>query len=440
MGLSNQFSRLLLLCLIPLVKAYTVFETSCSTPSTLANFVSSPDTRGTLDILWSSLFTIIACTWTLQHPNIPEERNGRYPGRLGDLKWWLKRFCKDMTWMIITVIAPEVIISAAFFDLLAAHHNCERLKAYAKEDDITWSLSHSYYANMGGFVIRSTPAGEGDYHDPYHLDAEDIYNLRHNGILQNLPYIATEEIEDKSKGDGLVKVIAVGQIIWTTMQILVRAARRLAVSPLEIATVAFAVGAIIIYGLYWKKPQRAYTTKTILPYEATIPEEALRMLKRTRSVGHFVADILFRNVAPHRRRLPGSPISIDSLKALSHSNRHLVMSAGAVGAAIFGGIHVVAWNFAFPSAVELTFWRCASIYSAVSPLYLLLIVISCELSQHFYFSMEKFIGVTGYALPFLGCLYVVARLFIIVEIFRTLCFLPPGSFVSTWTSNIPHIA
>lgn len=36
-------------------------------------------------------------------------------------------------------------------------------------------------------------------------------------------------------------------------------------------------------------------------------------------------------------------------------------------------------------------------------------------------------------------IYVVARLFILVELFRTLCFLPADAYVSTWTTNIPHV-
>jgi hypothetical protein len=36
--------------------------------------------------------------------------------------------------------------------------------------------------------------------------------------------------------------------------------------------------------------------------------------------------------------------------------------------------------------------------------------------------------------------YVVARLFMIVETFRTLFFLPPSAYIATWASNVPHIA
>jgi hypothetical protein len=35
-----------------------------------------------------------------------------------------------------------------------------------------------------------------------------------------------------------------------------------------------------------------------------------------------------------------------------------------LGTALFGGIHIGAWNFDFPSRIELIFWRRASVYSA----------------------------------------------------------------------------
>src|ERR1700735_4825876 len=91
---------------IAFAEAYTKFDPMCSVPAEHVNFVSSPNSRGTLDILWSSLFMIIACTWTIQHLNVPEQRNGRDPGWVGDLKWKLKGFLQSAKWMVITMLAP----------------------------------------------------------------------------------------------------------------------------------------------------------------------------------------------------------------------------------------------------------------------------------------------------------------------------------------------
>jgi hypothetical protein len=49
-------------------------------------------------------------------------------------------------------------------------------------------------------------------------------------------------------------------------------------------------------------------------------------------------------------------------------------------------------------------------------------------------------NVFGVIFLILSFFYALARLFILVEIFRTICFLPTDAYVATWTSNIPHVA
>ena len=99
---------------------------------------------------------------------------------------------------------------------------------------------------------------------------------------------------------------------------------------------------------------------------------------------------------------------------------------------LFGGIHAGAWNFEFPTRTELLLWRCASLWTAVCGPILIMVGI---LFGHF----EKTKSLFVIALPILTFLYVVARLALLVEIFRTLFFLPPDAFVSTWASYVPHV-
>jgi len=109
------------------------------------------------------------------------------------------------------------------------------------------------------------------------------------------------------------------------------------------------------------------------------------------------------------------------------------MLAMAFGATLFGGIHIGAWNFKFPSRIELIFWRCASVFSAAfGPPLIFLIILSVFLRD------RGLINIVILA-PIWSFLYVMARLFLLVEIFRTLCFLPPDAYISTWTTNIPHV-
>lgn len=439
MGLLRRPKAFLVFWLVPLVQAYTVFETNCSTPATLSNYVSSPNTRGTLDILWSSLFTIFACTWTLQHPNVPEQREDRDPGLLGDIKWGLKGFYRSTIRMAWTVIAPEVVIAAALEDFTCAHGDSYDMRNQVDSGKGSWSLTHSFYANMGAFVIRGRvkPRGKPRYHDPYHLTSKGIFALIEGGYIDKLPDMTEEEIKDKSKGDLFAKMIAVGQIVWSIIQIIGRAARRLPVSPLEVAVVAFAVCAVMIHGLYWHKPQRVGSTTTIhlketcLTEDGAIPEAVLEALKDSQKIERVFGEFLLRGPP-----LPGSSISLDS--SSGGVEEPFVVMPGAV---VFGAIHAAAWNFAFPSRTELIFWRCASLYTAIVPLCIMMMaVFKYELTSQRKVKESTGNVVLGYAVIITAFLYIVARLFILVEMFRTLCFLPPDSYVSTWASNIPHVA
>ncbi|KAK4220430.1 hypothetical protein QBC38DRAFT_215241 [Podospora fimiseda] len=69
-----------------------------------------------MQLIWSSLFTIFACTWTLQHPNLPKQYRDLKPWSHA---WWaatIHGVLESGKWMVVTVLAPEVIIAAATND------------------------------------------------------------------------------------------------------------------------------------------------------------------------------------------------------------------------------------------------------------------------------------------------------------------------------------
>lgn len=77
------------------------------------------------------------------------------PGLVGTLKWYTIKFCASAKWILITTLAPETVIGTAFYDLLAAKIVSQKLQSFVSEDGVPCSLLHSYFANMGGFVIES---------------------------------------------------------------------------------------------------------------------------------------------------------------------------------------------------------------------------------------------------------------------------------------------
>lgn len=478
---------ILLLALAVTADAYIVFDTSCTTPNGTANgtanFVRSPDSRGTLDILWSCLFTIIACTWTVQHLNVPEQRNGRDPGWKGDIKWKLKRLWTGLKWMLATMIAPELCLAKTAGDLRSGMKGLPNLREFARRDGVDWTLTHSLFADMGGFVIIgqtgrgpessdssrlrtdsvripgnflipppygvSTGTEETElqgllptkirsrkpglhYQNPFHLTATGIYRLRKSGLLSKLPSLTVDEINDKSKSDAFVRILSLVQIAWIVAQVAFRGSKSLAVSQLEIAVVAFSTCAIIIYALNWSKPKSVSVPYVIMSFPGDIPQEFVEtVLDQGKDLLGipFVAGMLGLE-RPFRRRILGSPIPNDWDTDQDSSLGSLCI---IFGTAVFGGLHLAAWNFHFPTAIESTLWRATSLYCTVYGFGLIIAgMISVTLHGHDW--------TYRFSLAALTIIYILARLFLLVEIFRTLCFLPPGAYKSTWATNMPHLA
>jgi len=66
--------------------------------------------------------------------------------------------------------------------------------------------------------------------------------------------LSKDEIMDRSKSDGLSKGIAVGQTFWFIAQVIARRTQHLAVTPLELTTLALASLNWIAFILWWDKP------------------------------------------------------------------------------------------------------------------------------------------------------------------------------------------
>lgn len=433
--ISSQFS---LFCLITVASAYSVFDTTCSKPPVGVNYVSSPKIRGTLDILWSSLFTIFACTWTLQHPNVPEQRHGyrhnfnditQVSGWRGNIRWKLKHLLRAANAFILTILAPEIIIGVAYNVRIQAREDHPILLRLADQDGVRWSLTHTYYANMGGFVLVKEERGENvKGYNLHHLSGRALIKLREANQIARLPDITEEELVDRAKDDAFIRTISVARIIWSTIQILVRAVKKLSICPLELAVLAFATCAIIIYGLYWDKPKSIGVSTTISLQHQDYHTWATNELEKD-------DDVIINMVLPMGNRPFGAPLHDADGRTSSDSKKFAIPTAAAMLAAmiLFGAIHIGAWNFTFPSTFELYLWRCASTYSVMhATIALLAAFFICNAKdggKHFSNVLPSWCGVLLFLIVLL--LYTASRLIILVEVFRTLCFLPPDAFVST---------
>ena len=117
---------------------------------------------------------------------------------------------------------------------------------------------HGFYAGMGGFIFNLTafPTDEAVRHVTENLrltlTARGVALLAQCGYL---PKIRKEEIVDKSKTDRVAKLISCLQATWMLMQIIERLALGLPVTLLEVNTLGHVLCALVIYVLWWHKPQ-----------------------------------------------------------------------------------------------------------------------------------------------------------------------------------------
>ncbi|PYI36123.1 hypothetical protein BP00DRAFT_474770 [Aspergillus indologenus CBS 114.80] len=495
--------------------ALTKFDTNCTLPAETVNYVSAPNTRGTLSILWANILTIILCTWTVQHPDIPTPRENFELGFNGSIKCWWHKYQRQLGWFVVTIIAPEVLLAKHGYDLWRAKRDLHKLQKRARKDGVEWTITHSLFANMGGFVMRVNSASSGRRpigmhltrpsepapilhelstneddlpHPPpisprqaivrasrlsldsdsritrvppparlghcYFLKCSDILQLLAAKVLLQLPDITEKELQDRSKADWLLRSITVLQILWMIIQIAVRGVTRLAVTPLEIGVAAFACCAVMTYVLSWNKPKGVQVPITILEFGGG-GEQAFKALESRELAPMMDLNQLTRISPSEIVSLVSSLFEIESMPFVGvvHMSVSRIVGMPALlgvllGGSLFGGIHLIAWRFPFPSDTEQFLWRFAAVYCTAAPLSVFVPDLLIHLFALLIFYCRR-LGRAGviwavmliafpsltFILVFLYCL---ARSYLLVEMFRTLAYQPPGAYIGTWTVNIPY--
>ncbi|KAG0702579.1 hypothetical protein DFH29DRAFT_804798 [Suillus ampliporus] len=230
-----------------------------SVPSTLD--ASSPfcnDTRTLWSIVWSCAATLFACTWTAVHPNIPGIDEKKFPVA-----------CRRLFIMVMALIAPELMITWATRQFLSAQKAARDFNKLPREileseKRKKWTVTHGYFAWMGGFIlyVDGTPRAT--------LTPEELRDFVRDRKV-DMPDITEKEIEDRSKGDGLSKAIAIIQLAWFVLQLLARYVQNLQATLLEIDTLAIVALTCIAYCLWWKKPKNVGCPYVVHWKETTPP-------------------------------------------------------------------------------------------------------------------------------------------------------------------------
>jgi len=167
----------------------------------------------------------------------------------------------------------------------ATTHCYSRSHRFMKEFiDHDWTMDHAHFLDMGGFALcksgMKTPEEPEspswsqfftqqcwqDYNQKRSeydkrikefyletLSAQRFRELESSGFIE-FPTITKREIQDRSKGDGLSKIIAAFQTSWFVLQCIVRGAQGLALTELELVTLALAILNVVTLWFWRDKP------------------------------------------------------------------------------------------------------------------------------------------------------------------------------------------
>ena len=131
-------------CALFTCTASAVDDSQEGQPGTV-RWAPGPSTRGTLDIFWSCLFTVVACVWTILHLNIPAPDQHHL-------------LLRKITWAFANVILPDVILYAALLDRYEVRKKMDQLRNLQEP-----------FEEMGGWVVqKKRPWG----HIFLHMEAE----------------------------------------------------------------------------------------------------------------------------------------------------------------------------------------------------------------------------------------------------------------------------
>jgi hypothetical protein len=162
---------------------------------------------------------------------------------------------------------------------------------------------------MGGFTLI----------DPDHRYAEPD---EQNGIVLTMDYfkkhldieipeISAASIEDRSKGDALSKIIAILQTTWFIVHSVARWQQRIALTELELVTLALASLNAVTFAIWWHKPLgvqdpiKVYLKTEVVEDEAPARQvgiSAFSVENSERFAGR--SPYLFRGC--HRKRIEGN--------------------------------------------------------------------------------------------------------------------------------------
>ncbi|CZR55400.1 uncharacterized protein PAC_05287 [Phialocephala subalpina] len=332
--------------------------TAQNTP--LQGWTNSPDGRGTIDIVSSCIFTNFICVWSVLCINIGP------PGESA-----IAQFLQKLKLALICILGPDFLLLLVIGQWESARSSCRQFKEAGLDG---WSMRHAFYADMGGFVVRTKDGVT------WPLDANQLHYLIVQGLIKE-PVLTAQiilkksDIDDRNKQNTLVRAFSAAQILWFLISCIARGVQRLAVTTLELTTIGFITTTICVCMFWFHKPADVETRQTI-EIEATVPDlhtkagldsaytwydtplDFLGPEKTYFGVAwQFWMNLLSAiHILPTKRFRPIRRRPDDAFLPVSRYGMIAIVAAGSFS----WGANFVAWDFDFPTTLERQIWRASS--------------------------------------------------------------------------------
>ncbi|KAF7975387.1 hypothetical protein HWV62_9597 [Athelia sp. TMB] len=264
-----------------------------------------------------------------------------------------------------------------------------------KELDRPWTMPHAFFVLADGFYFFD----ENDEPDGS-VSANDAVRMVRDGMLVPPPL---SELKDRSKGDGLSKALAILQTLWFVIQCTARRLEHLPMTQLEIMTLAYSTMTVAIYIFWWHKP-----LNVTCPIRVPAPKEK----------------------------------SSDGPELFKEGSGVSLLVTSFTGILIFGGIHLAAWFYQFPTVAEKMLWRVSALIITAAPFVGLLMTWIGDVYEEEIDNWPELLSASYYIFLIILTIpvYIAARLLLFSLSFSTLRMVPAEVYHTvTWTQLIPHI-
>ncbi|CAN9230008.1 unnamed protein product [Alternaria alternata] len=297
--------------------------------STVSGWVSTPDSR--------------AVCLNIPHPNDSKR----------DV------FIRKAKWMFWAIVGPEIVLAVAIGQYASARRSKKRFHRLGYKN---WTIRHGFFADMGGILLQPKESS------PFVVNGRQLAYLVEKEYIK-CPDITAEEIWDKSKADTLGKLITLVQASWLVIQLLGRAALRLSTTTLELSAGAIVFCTFGTFFCWLHKPadvQRGIVVTTdVTTAQILIDAGPVAAAPYRHTPLDFVAresftcsyDVMgFVNRRWDHPERPLRKFPNDRFPDICTFEKFALFCLTSAYAAS----HMIAWNFSFPTQIELLLWRISS--------------------------------------------------------------------------------